>query len=156
MLSFKKILCPTDFSDPSNKALIEACELAAHYKSELVILHVLQPIQPIYGESPYPEVIAFDIVGYEKEEVGKTRESLKQLIEKYVPASVTAVPIIEVGKAADSIVEVAKRENVDLIVTATHGLTGWRRHVLGSVAEKVIRYSQCPVLTIREFSNGGN
>jgi nucleotide-binding universal stress UspA family protein len=150
MLSFKKILCPIDFSDPSNKALSVACELATHYEAQLLVLHVLQSIQPIYGETVLPELMAFNVEDYEKTEKENLLRSLCELIKAKVPSSTTAMPIVEVGSTADTIVDTAKRENVDLIVVATHGLTGWRHHVLGSVTEKVVRLAHYPVLTIRQ------
>jgi nucleotide-binding universal stress UspA family protein len=55
---------------------------------------------------------------------------------------------VTTGEAAPEILRMAQKEQVDLIVIATHGLTGWRRLVFGSVAEKVVRQASCPVLTI--------
>jgi len=57
--------------------------------------------------------------------------------------------IVVLGEAADEIVRMSEEQRVDLIVIATHGQTGWRHMVFGSVAEKVVRLAPCPVLTIR-------
>ena len=56
--------------------------------------------------------------------------------------------LVTTGEAAPEILRIAQKEHVDLIVIASHGLTGWRRLVFGSVAEKVVRQATCPVLTI--------
>lgn len=63
--------------------------------------------------------------------------------------------IVGHGDVADEIVRIAETEKADLIVTATHGTTGWRRFVFGSVAEKVVRLAKCPVLTIRNPQEEG-
>jgi nucleotide-binding universal stress UspA family protein len=58
--------------------------------------------------------------------------------------------MVKLGSAAEQIANMAVAEKSDLIVIATHGLTGWRRFVFGSVTEKVVRLAQCPVLTIQQ------
>ncbi|HUV14514.1 MAG TPA: universal stress protein, partial [Acidobacteriota bacterium] len=57
--------------------------------------------------------------------------------------------MVSYGDPAKEIVRIAEEESVDLIVIATHGLTGWQHLVFGSVAEKVVRTAKCPVLTVR-------
>jgi nucleotide-binding universal stress UspA family protein len=65
-----------------------------------------------------------------------------------IPKDVQSQAKIEQGEAADEILRAAREEGADVIVIATHGLTGWRHMVFGSVAEKVVRTAPCPVLTI--------
>jgi len=62
--------------------------------------------------------------------------------------------IVVLGGAADEIIRISGEEKVDLIVIATHGQTGWRHMVFGSVAEKVVRLAPCPVLTVRAPHKG--
>jgi nucleotide-binding universal stress UspA family protein len=66
-----------------------------------------------------------------------------------VPKELHTHQIIVLGGAADEIIRIGEKEKVDLIVIATHGQTGWRHLVFGSVAERVVRLAPCPVLTIR-------
>ena len=79
----------------------------------------------------------------------EARKNLQQAAEQLKDAGLTTRAIVVIGDAATAIVETAEREQVDLIVIATYGKTGWRRLAFGSVTEKVVRLATCPVLTIR-------
>ncbi|MFH1639113.1 MAG: universal stress protein [Chloroflexota bacterium] len=147
MLPIKKILCPTDFSDPSFEAIKVANELAVHFSSWLCLIHVVS-LTPVLATTMVPS--AFNVDAYQKalEESGK--EQLNQVMEKYVSKEIkTSKPTIVSGVAADEIIRFAEAEQIDLIVIATHGLTGWRHFVYGSVAESVVQHAPCPVLAIR-------
>jgi nucleotide-binding universal stress UspA family protein len=65
-----------------------------------------------------------------------------------VPKEIKARDQVIIGNPSQQIVETAKKESADIIVIATHGMTGWRRFIFGSVAEKVVRLAECPVLTV--------
>jgi len=78
------------------------------------------------------------------------KTTLEQVMQERISDRVKVSTMIQVGSAADQIVNTAAAEEFDLIVIATHGLTGWRRFVFGSVAEKVVRLAECPVLTIHQ------
>ena len=144
VLSWNKIVCPTDFSAGSIEALAQATELAQHFQAGLYLVHVL-PTQP---ETPEWEGEA-DVPGVERllssEAEGRLRKLAKPIDEKGLR---TKVVIIH-GDPAEQIVRLAEDENADLIVIATHGTTGWRHLAFGSVTEKVVRHAMCPVLTIR-------
>jgi nucleotide-binding universal stress UspA family protein len=152
MLPFKKILCPTDFSEPSYEALKAANELALHFSSELYLVHVVAPI-PRLSALEAPEVPGgpydFNIpLHLEKlEEEANTR--LNQVVKEKISKEVQVRSMVVHGRAADEIVRVAEKEKVDLIVIATHGETGWQHFFSGSVTEKVVRIATHPVLTIR-------
>lgn len=146
MLPLKKILCPTDFSEPSCEAIKEASELALHFASELILIHVVTPI-PIIPVSPGSTVI--NLPSYQQELEVYAKNMLRDLVEEKVPKKVQARTEVILGDPANEIVRMADDEKVDVIVIATHGLSGWRRLVFGSVAEKVIRVAHCPVLSIR-------
>ena len=77
------------------------------------------------------------------------KKSLQEVINQRVPKELRARQIIVLRGAADEIIRITEEEKVDLIVIATHGQTGWRHMIFGSVAEKVVRLAPCPVLTIR-------
>lgn len=144
MIPPKKILCPTDFSEPSYEGLAAAKEFALHFSAELTLLHVILPPLPVTAEGGAP---VFDYAGYLNEMSVSAAKELAALVAKMPGGIRVASKVIE-GNPADQIVEFAKKDQTDMIVMATHGLTGWRRFIFGSVAEKVVRLSRCPVLTI--------
>jgi nucleotide-binding universal stress UspA family protein len=147
MLPVKRILCPTDFSEPSLKGVEAASELAEHFSAELIFITVVTPPYPIGA----PGVPATYKVGeYYAELVERATESLEKIEKDRTPTAVKTKRFVARGNAADEIVERAENENADVIVIATHGWTGWRRLVFGSVAEKVVRFAKCPVLTVPE------
>ncbi|HUL37781.1 MAG TPA: universal stress protein [Thermodesulfobacteriota bacterium] len=77
------------------------------------------------------------------------QRSLEEVIEERIPKKLHVRQIISLGGGAEEIIQIAERERVDLIVIGTRGQTGWRHVVFGSVAEKVVRFALCPVLTLR-------
>ena len=145
MIPFKKILCPIDFSEPSYEALKAANELALHFSAELCLIHVVSLV-PILPASPDPA--AFNVPLYQEELEASSKKSLQEAVEKRISKGLHAYQIVVEGDAAYQIVRIAQEENAELIVMATHGQTGWRRLIFGSVAAKVIRLATCPVLTI--------
>ena len=142
MLPFKKILCPTDFSEASYEALKAANELALHFSAELYLIHIVSPIVPASPDFA-PSVLPL------AEMEASAEKSLQEVAQQRVSKGLNVRQIIVLGEAADEIIRVSEQEKVDLIVIATHGQTGWRHFVFGSVAEKVVRLAPCPVLTIR-------
>ncbi|MGO8761287.1 MAG: universal stress protein [Desulfobaccales bacterium] len=148
MLPFRKILCPTDFSEPALTALKRAGELARHFGAELIVAHAIPPVP---GPHSFPDPQAnfnFDLPLYQQELAIHAEKVLKELVSHQVSPEVRTRDLVTTGEAAPEILRMAQKEQVDLIVIATHGLTGWRRLVFGSVAEKVVRQAPCPVLTI--------
>lgn len=144
MLPFKKILCPTDFSEPSYEAIKTAGEIAFHFGSELCVLHVVSPVPVV----PMGGGAAFNVPLYEQELEVTSRKSLEEIINQLEWKELKVRLIVLRGNAADEIVDIADQENVDLIVIATRGRTGLDRLIFGSVAEKVVRLARCPVLTV--------
>jgi universal stress protein A len=149
MLPIKKILFPTDFSEPSYEALKSTNELALHFSSELMLIHVVSPV-PVYAAPATSESSAGFVTSYQQEMEVHAREALEKIVQERLSKGIKSQTRVGLGDAANEIVKTANDENADLIVIATHGLTGWRRFMFGSVAEKVVRLAKCPVLTIRE------
>ncbi len=77
------------------------------------------------------------------------RASIEEMVEKRIPRELFVRQIVVLGGASEEILQLSEKERVDLIVIATHGQTGWRHFVFGSVAEGVMRLAPCPVLPIR-------
>jgi nucleotide-binding universal stress UspA family protein len=151
MLPVKKILCPTDFSEPSSEAMKVASEMAAHFESELLLLHVVVPL------SVSPEVmvmppVTVPVSGQELE--ASAKQSLEEIVSRLRSEGLRARFLLLRGNAADEIIRAAEEEQVDQIVIATRGRTGLNRIIFGSVAEKVVRSAKCPVLTIPSRVSG--
>ncbi len=146
MLPIKKICCPTDFSDPSYEALKTANEMALHFNADLLLVHVVTPIPviPIHDDPT-----SFNLPLYEKEMEVSAAKALNQIQQEKVPAAIRVQTVVVQGDPATRIVQLAEDEAADIIVIATHGFTGWKKVMFGSVTEKVIRLAHCPVLSIR-------
>jgi universal stress protein A len=144
MFPMKKILCPTDFSEPSLKGVKAAAEFAAQYSTQVMVLHVIPPAHTL---TP-PTIPSGKVIEYYEDLTRFAQKSLNELIEEHFAKDVSVSAKVVQGNPSDEIVRTASEEKVDLIVIATHGATGWRRFMFGSVAEKVVRMAGCPVLTI--------
>ena len=149
MLPVKNILCPTDFSDPSYEALKAADELAAHFGATLHIINVV-PLVPIVEAPIGVESASFNVASYQQELEGQAQKSLKNMAEQKITRGVSAVTEVLIGNAAGEVIRYAGEKGVDMIVIATHGLSGWRRFISGSTTEQIVRQASCPVLTIRK------
>jgi len=138
-MNARKILCPTDFSTAGQTALEMATSLARDRGASLVIAHVEEPPMAYGGGELY----------YGMDE--PNREQLKKMLSEVLPTdpSVGCEHRLIVGSPATSIVYLAEKENVELIVMPTHGRTGVMRVLMGSVAEEVVRKAKCPVLTVK-------
>jgi nucleotide-binding universal stress UspA family protein len=139
------VLCPIDFSDPSSEALKIAGELASKVGAGLLLVHVV-PVLPALPNDPN---FVLKVPEYERLLHQDADEKLAHLVREMAKAGIQTRTMVGHGDAASEIVRIAESEKADLIVIATHGTTGWRRFVFGSVAEKVVRFAKCPVLTIR-------
>jgi nucleotide-binding universal stress UspA family protein len=144
MLPLKKIVCPTDFSDASQKALAGALELAREFTAELVLVNVI----PVLPPAPSDPNIVFAVPEYERALHVDAERRLKELAAALTGKGVAVRTAVGHGDAGAEIVRIAGDEHADLIVIATHGMTGWRHAMFGSVAEKVVRLAHRPVLTV--------
>ena len=160
-MQFRHILAPTDFSEYSKNAVVSALELARTFGAKLTLLHVVDlppypaypvagyvsPAGPIAGDvppagtAPWPTLVA----DLERQ----ATQDLAQLVPEAASRDVDVVRLVAVGSPRGKIIDTADAEQVDLIVMATAGRSGFSRLIMGSVAERVIRTATCPVLTIR-------
>jgi nucleotide-binding universal stress UspA family protein len=145
MLPVKNIIAPTDFSQPSYEALAAASELALHFGAELCVIHVVPALPAL---PPDPNFV-FKVPEYEQALHADAVANLRKLAEGTVKKGIRTRTMVGHGDAGSEIVRIAQSEGADLIVLATHGTTGWRHLVFGSVAERVVRLAHCPVLSIR-------
>ncbi len=145
MLTIKTILCPTDFSEPSYEGLTYAIELATQFGAELCVTNVVPAVPPL----PTDPNFVFEIPEYERGLHADAARKLREMIEQRIPKSLKVRTVIGHGDPGHELVRIAEDEHADLIVIATTGMTGFRRLLFGSVAEKVVRLAACPVLTVR-------
>ena len=150
MLPFKRIICPTDFSEPACKAIRAAGELAETFSAELILIHVVGAIPAL--DTP-TGMVGFDVAAYQKELTDSAEKSLQERLEKHIPEAVDSRTLVVHGEAAHEIVCAAKDEECDLIVMSTHGAAGWRERIFGSVTEKVVRHAECPVMTVHRSTD---
>lgn len=146
MLPIRKILCPTDFSEPAAEGFKNACLLAAHFGAELIVLNVTPPI-PIMPMGH--GAINFNVPEYREEMLNYAKSRLAELVAEASRKELSVTDWVIEGDAATEIVRAADDHHAGLIVIATHGHTGWRKFVTGSVTEKVVRTASCPVLTVQ-------
>ena len=147
---YRRILWPTDFSPLALAALPHALRLAEDSGAELAILHVLP--SPARYAIPEMSGAVWDRIDREQRAAGKAElRRLSDQIKGEAP-TLRVHSLLAHGVPFDQILRVAKRLRCDVIVLATHGRTGLRHVVLGSVAENVVRRAPCPVLTVRPAS----
>ena len=145
-VNLKKILVPVDFSPLSKKAVQYATRLGQQFSAELNLFYVIEPEVPPafdgYMIAP-PPISNCTANGY--------ANRLSRLASSVRAAGVSRVQsTVRTGLAAFEIVEAAKELDVDLIIIATHGYTGWKHFAIGSTTERVVRAAPCPVLVVRE------
>ncbi|MFZ1728493.1 MAG: universal stress protein [Bacteroidota bacterium] len=145
MPQISRIVVPIDFSEYSKKAFRYAIDFAQTFNAEMVLVYVVEPI--IYPADFSFGQVALPSMDREMHERGL--EQLNTLIEKEVPKGINARCVIRTGKPFVEIIQTAQDEKADLIIIATHGHSGIEHALFGSTAEKVVRKSQCPVLSIR-------
>jgi universal stress protein A len=139
-MKYQKILFATDFSPASDAALRYATALARDSGAKLLILHVEELVMPYAGGEMYLPPPEFP------------NPELQKMLAQIVPTdqSVAFEHKLVLGTPADDIARVAEEGGVDLIVIGTHGRTGLKRVLMGSVAEAVMRHAGCPVLTVKQ------
>jgi universal stress protein A len=147
MFAPKNIIVPTDFSEYSDKALQQAIDIAGQYHSRITLLHVIGiVIQCTIDYCFDPKTIN----SVEQESIAAAKKMFQIQLDKFPdskPLDITAD--IRKGVPYEEILKVQQEKKGDLIVLASHGQTGLLRHLIGSVTEKVLRHSKCPVLLVR-------
>ncbi|MDD9933870.1 MAG: universal stress protein [Myxococcales bacterium] len=140
-MKITRILAPTDFSELSRHAVDEAVDLAKQLDAEVVLLHVC----PLLVYALEPDVVPDD-PAFEQELKKRLGERLQARAAELAGARVRTLLVD--GNPSLKVAEVASEEDCDLVVMATHGRTGMARFTLGSVAERTVRSSRVPVMTV--------
>ena len=142
MSRFKHILVPTDFSEPAERALELAMTVAERFDSKVTLLHATWIPPVAYGG--YAESLSWPIDDMTK--------AAKQELDAVLAKAKTRLPTIDglvtFSEPSQTILDVARDRRADLIVMGTHGRRGLSRVLLGSVAERIVRLSPVPVLTV--------
>lgn len=143
-IEFKHLLVPVDFGTPSQQALEVAVDLGRRFDSRLTLLHVHEVLAYAYGGMTFATAELLEpIEEAAREHLDKTLREVKAQIP-------TSKAILRSGTAAVEILAVIEEQHPDLVVMGTHGRKGVSHALLGSVAERIVRFSTIPVLTIRE------
>ena len=143
MSIFKKILCPTDFSEASYQGLSKAVQLATDAETEICVIHVepaMSTLTPYAGHAPEAH--------QEADRRAETVKNLCAVLEERVPQNVRTRPLLKHGEAIEEILRAAREECADLIVLTTHGAGGLTPGELGKVAAAIVQTAPCAVLTV--------
>jgi len=146
MVTFTRVLCPIDFSEPSRRALAYARAFAEWHQARLAVMHVAPSFEPTLVTPARNEATGEVIYPVTREDV---LEALRREVDTGGAVSNVEVEVVaESGSAVSTIVDRAVAWPADLVVIGTHGFSGFDRLLLGSVAERVMHRAPCPVLTV--------
>jgi nucleotide-binding universal stress UspA family protein len=144
-----KIVLPIDFSPSSQAALEMAADLAKHFHAKLYLVNVIAMFPPSTLLDVIPEATFIqESRAFAEGHLAKCKAAL-------VARGVKSTSCVEVGNdVVGNIMAVIDREHIDMVVISTHGISGWHPLVFGSIAEKVIKLVQCPLLLLRSAKTG--
>jgi nucleotide-binding universal stress UspA family protein len=144
-IEIRRILVPIDFSEHADHVIEWAHHLAAEHASQLVLLHVYHlPVEFQQLEGAY---LPPDFWANVKKEAEQT---LRRYVAKLEEKGLRAEAVVREGYPATVIVDEAAAQKADLIVIGTHGLSGLKHLLLGSIAERVVQKAPCPVLAVKK------
>jgi len=143
----RNILLATDLSDCSQRALDHALEIASRYESRLCLFHCIDPA-PYYLTEPDAAQITRDDARRELEEL------VSDLRRRGMARNLEINVVVDVGDLSVLIPQLVDDLELALVIVGTHGRTGWKKLVLGSVAEMVVDKVSCPVLCVGPYSDG--
>lgn len=142
-MKIERILVPIDFSAPSMKAVEEAAEFSRPYEAELILMFA---VERGFHESP---LLVPDQGRLLEQQAKAAEEKLEEICGHLRSRGIVCRTMVEFGVAFQAIVDAAKKTAASLILISTHGRTGLPHVLIGSVAERVVQHSACPVLTVR-------
>jgi nucleotide-binding universal stress UspA family protein len=142
----RPILHPTDFSPASRPASRKAMDLAARLEVPLLVVHVVSPPALLLGEAYMPPQVYIDM---ERALKTDAQNRLDRLVAAAETKGIRVAGLVLEGSAAEEIVGAAKSKQAEMIVMGTHGRTGLKGLLLGSVTWRVLASASCPVLAVR-------
>ena len=146
MIQLTKLLVPTDFSEDSEQAARYAVELAKRFQTEIHCVHVVDIPADLLSTSDYY------MTGPSGQFIDQIREESKKNLEAFTEKNLEGMQVRTAfleGRPFVEILRYARDQEIDLVVIATHGRTGLKHVLFGSVAEKVVRKAPCPVLVVK-------
>ena len=146
---YKHILIPLDGSELAESALKDGAAIAAMSMAKITLLSVIQPIEDVINIDRSHSIFIDEQANIKQQQAYSYLHSIAERIRDEKTAVHTTV---EIGNAGEVIIDYASSHDIDLIVMATHGRSGLKRWVYGSVAEKVLRGALQPVLLVRSYS----
>lgn len=146
-MQVKKILVPVDFSENSNRIIQYGAYVAKQFGAEMEAIFVAQTFQD-YSEFFEPHM---PVIQFEEDLIASAKEKMKSFLAESLESSVVCRGVVMAGDIAETILDYAKEQQVDLVVMGTHGYKGLEKVLFGSIAEKVVKRSPCPVLTINPY-----
>jgi nucleotide-binding universal stress UspA family protein len=142
-----KILVPVDFSENSNKIVQYGAFVANQFGAEIHLLFVAQIFQD-YSEFFVPHM---PVIQFEEDLIASAQQRMISFVEENLGKDADATTKVLAGDAAETIIQYAEEQGIDMIVMGTHGYKGLEKVLFGSVAEKVVKMSSCPVLTVNPY-----
>lgn len=148
MFAPKNILVPTDFSEYATTALKKAIDIAEQYNAKIYLLHV---IDEVIHQCAVDYCLSDDIVKtLEQESFKASKDKLQQEVDALTEARKVEITFdIKRGVPSEVILGEEREKGIDLVVIASHGRTGLLKHLIGSVTDKVVKGSSCPVMVVR-------
>jgi len=150
MLPLKRILCATDFHEPTDEGVKTASELAEHFGAELILAHIvsLVPVMPSPVDEPSS---TFNVASYQKELEDAAKARIEKMAKELVSPNVPVRTFVASGYPADEITQLAEKEDAGLIVITIHSRSRWRYLIFGSRAARMLRKSRRPILSIQQL-----
>jgi len=148
-MSWKTILVPHDFSASANHAAAIARDEAKHHGGSIVLLHVIDLPHQLSPDALIVPTETNTPISVKQYAIQSAEAHLQDIIARLAKDGATAIGVVKVGTPVDEINATIDEHKIDLVVMGTHGRTGLRALMVGSVAERVVRTSKVPVLTIR-------
>lgn len=140
------ILCPVDFSEPSERALKNAVRLARKFDSKLTILNVYEAIESVSIR------LEADFSGENERRFQKAKEKLQSFVAKFDLSEINHTFEVKSGKAHKNILDTINQENVDMLIMGTNGRTGLSSYIMGNITEKVTREIPCSFMTVKKIN----
>jgi len=141
-LQLNKIMCAVDFSDSTRDILAYGVALCKEFNAKLYMVHIVDDVTTSFVDSG----VVIDDEMLERQHTSKAQELLKNLAEE---VKIDHEIVISKGNSADGIQQLALKKQIDMVITASHGKSGFERLLIGSVTEKLIKILPCPLLVVR-------
>ena len=148
MKDVKRILVPIDFSENSEKIVQYAILMAKKMEASLTLLFVAQSFFETNSDFFVPHV---PIAELEQDIFESSKKKMAMFVEESMDKSISHDSVVLLGDVAQEILDYVKEKEIDMIVMGTHGYKGLDKLLFGSVAEKIVKMSSCPVLTVNPY-----